>query len=146
MMYNQFEPLEVRRLMAVNIAIDATQRFERMQGFGTSIAAYTPGLYNSAWTDMYFQDLGSSMLRMDLNINALRGADNDIATPVTMIDDINQNIAQFNFHYPSVQPYGDVAMASLSKKIDDFKIIASLWTPPHWMKGPELNATTGQPN
>jgi O-glycosyl hydrolase len=95
---------------------------------------------------MYFQDLGSSMLRMDLNINALRGSDNDIATPVTMVEDINQNIAQFDFHNSRVQPFGDMAKASLTKKLDDFKLIASIWSPPHWMKGAELDAQSGKLN
>jgi O-glycosyl hydrolase len=143
-----FEELEHRRMFSVNVTVNATQTFQQIDGFGTATAWWETSPYNEAgWTNMYYQDLGASMMRVDLNINALRGSDDNLTTPVTMVDDINTNIAQFDFHRATAgQNIGDVVAASKTQKLDDFKLIGSIWTPPNWMKGPELNPTTGKPD
>src|SRR5688500_5689766 len=139
-----FETLEARRLLAVNVAIDATARFQQIDGFGTSIAWWVPGIYDQpAWHDAYYKDLGSSMLRVDLNIDALPGTDGDFATPVAMVEDLQTNIDAFDFDSVPTQRYGVVAAVSASKKLDQFKLVGSIWTPPHWMKGAEVNPSTG---
>jgi O-glycosyl hydrolase len=141
------EPLEPRRFFAVSIAIDAAQRFQQIDGFGTSMAWWRPGVYDQpAWLDSYYKDLGSSMLRMDLNINALPGTDGDLATPVTMGADLQANIDQFNWQSIPTTRFGGVAQAAASRKIDDFKLIGSIWSPPQWMKGVERNPNTGASN
>src|SRR4051794_30214319 len=115
------EELEPRRLFAVSVSINAGQKFQQIDGFGTAMAWWKTAPYNEpGWTQMYYQDLGSSMLRMDLNINALRGPDDDLTTPVTMVDDLQTNINQFNFHLPLAgQNVGDLVAASKSQKLDD---------------------------
>jgi O-glycosyl hydrolase len=141
----QIERLECRRLLAVNVVIDANQRFQEIDGFGSALAWWTNSPYDqAAWRDMYFRDLGSSILRVDINIKSLSGPDNNLATPVNLVDDLQTNISQFNFAAQGVANFGGVAQASLTKKLDSFKLIGSLWTPPHWMKGEELNPVTGQ--
>src|SRR5256885_6199568 len=107
-------------MMAVDVTVNPLQRFQPIDGFGSAMASYVGGLYNDAWSDMFYKDLGASILRMDLNVNALRGPDNDIATPVTMVEDIDANIAQFNFDQTRIKPFADIAKASLTKKVDDF--------------------------
>src|SRR3954469_19402844 len=58
---SHLEPLEGRRLMAVDVTVNTMQRYQPIDGFGTAMASYVGGLYNSAWSDMYYQDLGASM-------------------------------------------------------------------------------------
>src|SRR6184192_2430719 len=88
-----FEALEPRQLLAVGVTVNAAQRFQTIDGFGTTMAWWVPGIYdNPAWSDAYYKDLGSSMLRMDLNLNALLGPNKDPTTPVAMGEDIQANI------------------------------------------------------
>jgi O-glycosyl hydrolase len=143
------EILEPRQLLAatVDVAIDTRQHFQSIDGFGTALAWWVKDPYTTdAWQKMYYQDLGSSMLRVDINIKSLAGPDHDLATPVVLGDDLQANIAQFDFGADGVANYGAVAKASKDDKLDDFKLIASLWTPPHWMKGEEVDANSGKPN
>jgi O-glycosyl hydrolase len=139
------ELLEARQLLAVNVALNANDRHQTIDGFGTSMAWWVPNLYEQeAWRNTFYQDLGSSILRADLNILALAGSDNNLATPVTMVEDLQTNINQFDWNAVPVARYGGVAQAAQSKKLDDFKMIGSIWTPPHWMKGVEKNPSTGE--
>src|SRR5687768_11824031 len=139
------ETLEPRRLLAVDVNIDAATRFQQIDGFGTSIAWWRNNVVEQeAWRNAYFQDLGSSMLRVDLNILALPGSDGDLATPVTMVADLQTNINAFNWNSVPTQRFGGVIRSAAAKTIDDFKLIGTVWTPPHWMKSQELTST-GEP-
>jgi O-glycosyl hydrolase len=136
-----FESLESRRLLAVNVTIDAATKFQTIDGFGTSLAWWQSGLYETeAWRDAYYQDLGSSMLRVDMNILALPGSDGNLATPVEMVEDLQTNIDQFDWNSVTTARFGGVAQVSQTKKLDDFKLIGTIWSPPHWMKAPQLNS------
>ena len=133
-----------RQLLAVNFAVNAAGRFQQIDGFGTSMAWWVPGVYdNDAWKNAYYQDLGSSMLRMDLNLNALLGSDGNATTPVVMGEDLQADINQFNWNTVVLQRFGGVAKAAASKKIDSFKLFATISSPPQWMKGEERNVDTG---
>src|SRR5687768_9963461 len=139
------ETLEARQLMAVDVNIDAGTRFQQIDGFGTSVAWWRNNVVEQeAWRNAYFQDLGSSMLRVDLNILALPGSDGDLATPVTMVADLQTNINAFNWNSVPTKRFGGVIQAAATKKLNDFKVVGTIWTPPHWMKGPQLDST-GQP-
>src|SRR4051812_33535875 len=143
----EIEPLEPRQMLAVNVSVNAAARFQQIDGFGTSMAWWVPGVYdNDAWRSAYYQDLGSSMLRMDLNLNALPGADADVTTPVVMGEDLQTNVNQFDWNAVVLQRFGGVAKAAATKKIDSFKLFATISSPPHWMKGEERNIDTGLPN
>src|SRR5689334_16799436 len=51
-----FEPLEPRQLLSVNVAINAAERHQAIDGFGTSLAWYVPNLYDQpAWQSAYYQ-------------------------------------------------------------------------------------------
>src|SRR5688572_14885464 len=139
------EPLEPRRLFAVAVTIDAATRFQPIDGFGTSIAWWKENLVEQeTWRDAYFKDLGSSVLRVDLNILALPGSDGDLATPVTMRTNLQANIDAFDWNSVPTTRFGGVIKAAAAKKIDDFKVVGSIGTPPHWMKSAQLDST-GQP-
>ena len=141
------EQLEARQLLSVGVTIDTDARFQTIDGFGSSIAGWVHGIYDrDDWRNMFYQDLGASVLRIDLNASALLAPNGDMRTPVVLGDDLEANVAKFNYGHPRVSEYGDVAAAANGRKIDGLKIFASIGSPPHWMKGPELDANTGQPN
>src|SRR5918993_5297992 len=136
------ETLEPRRMMAVDVDIDAASRFQQIDGFGTSVAWWKANVVEQqAWRDAYFQDLGSSILRVDLNILALPGSDGDLATPVKMVDSLQTNINAFDWNSVPTQRFGSVIKDAAARKVPDFKLMGTVWTPPHWMKGAQLDST-----
>src|SRR3954470_8217037 len=107
------QPLEPRRFLAVAVNVDASARFQSIDGFGTSLAWWVPGLYDTpAWRDAYFKDLGSSILRVDLNILALAGPDHDVRTPVDMVENLQSDIDRFDWSSLPTNQFGGVAAAS----------------------------------
>jgi O-glycosyl hydrolase len=134
--------LEPRRLFAVDLAINGDQTFQTIEGFGTALKWATTSPYDQPdFRKMFWRDLGASFLRVDMNINTLRGSDNNLATPVTMVEDLQTNINQFEFNYlTGGQNFGEVVSAGRSLALDGLKMIGSIWTPPHWMKGVEYTA------
>ena len=139
------ETLESRRLLAVAVDIDAATRFQQIDGFGTSLAWWKDNLADTdSFRDTWFKDLGSSVLRVDLNILALPGSDGNLKTPVTMVDNLQTNIDAFDWNSVPTKRFGGVIQAAATKKIDDFKVVGTIWTPPHWMKSAQLDST-GQP-
>jgi O-glycosyl hydrolase len=140
------ERLECRVLLSVGVSIDTTQHFQTIEGFGTSVGT-APALYESAaFQKMYYADLGSSMLRLPVRLDTLMGPGGTLASPVTLGPDLQSDIALFNFNQSDVQSDGILAATSKTYQIDSVKIIGSIWSPPNWMKGPELNWQTGQPD
>jgi O-glycosyl hydrolase len=139
------EPLEQRKLMAVDVTIDATDRRQSIDGFGTALGGSTPAnlVKSDDFQKMYFQDLGSSMLRVALNFSTLKAADGNLATPVYLGPNIDKNIALFDWNQYNIKQSGIFARAAMKQGLDDTKIIAAIWSPPHWMKGPELNPNNG---
>ena len=131
----------------LDLTVDAGVRHQEMDGFGTTLAYWLTEPYNQdAFRTMYYRDLGASMLRMDFHHNVLTSAPGDLATPVVLGTDIDQNITKFDFEAFGVKVFGDFAAAGAQKKLDEFRLIGSIWTPPHWMKGPEITWSTGEPN
>ena len=133
-------------MLSVNVTVDATQQFQKIEGFGSSIAdAYS--LYESkSFQQMYYQDLGASMLRLPVRLDTLTGPGNVLASPVTLGPDLQADIALFNFKTPDVTSDGTMAAASKQYALDSFKLVGALWSPPHWMKGPEVNWYDGSPD
>jgi O-glycosyl hydrolase len=140
------ELLEQRTLLSVNVAINASQQYQKIEGFGTSLAS-APSLYESAaYQKMYYQDLGASMLRVNLRLDALEGPDQQLWSAVTLGPDLQADINQFNFQQPDVQSDGQLAAAAKTYGLDTNQVFAVVTTPPHWMKGPEVNWWDGSPD
>jgi O-glycosyl hydrolase len=134
-------------LSAVSVAINSNTRYQQIDGFGSADSSSSAGLYETAaFQKMYYQDLGSSMLRLPLQIDALEGAGATITSPVTLGTDLQANISMFNFQQQDVQADGSLAAASKTYALDSFKLIGTVFSPPEWMKGTELDPFSGQPN
>jgi len=142
-----FENLEPRQLLSVNVAINTAKHFQTIDGFGTSLGGGTNlrDLSSKKLQKLYWQDLGSSMLRVDLHNHVLSAKPGDWKTPVYMGPNIQKNIALMNFENYDVLTNGVMARSSLTYGDSDTKIIGSIWTPPHWMKGATVNWKTNQP-
>ena len=141
------EPLEPRQLLSASASVTiTTTRAQTIDGFGTSLGdLYSTSLVKSAkFQKMYYQDLGSSIFRVALNPWVLKG-NGSMGTAVNLGPTLQQNINKMNFLDSNILRYGIMARASL-KYAKNVKIIGSIWSPPYWMKGPEVSSATGKPN
>lgn len=139
------ESLEGRVLFAIDVTIDAATRYQTIDGFGTALESWHASPYaTAAWQDMYYQDLGSSILRIALEPTVAAGSDNNMATPITFGTDLAANIAMLNFNIGSMSAFKSVAIAGQTKTLDELKVVGSIWSPPHWMKSVQLDPWSGQ--
>ncbi|MEM1026874.1 MAG: hypothetical protein AAGJ38_02215 [Planctomycetota bacterium] len=106
------------------------------------------GYNTDAFADLYFDDLGASMARMELQYTVLSDtgginpSNSQMETPIFLGTNTYDNIAKFNFDATGV---GHLTQFMRDRTPDnDFKLIGSLWSPPHWMKGPEVGWLDGE--
>lgn len=144
------EPLEGRRHLSADVTV-STARAQTVDGFGTSLGGVTSLslVKTPAFQKAYYRDLGASVFRVALNPWILAGdtpnGKKSIGVPVPMGPRLAENIKSFDFYNPNIQKYGMMARAA-KKYGSEVAIIGSFWTPPFWMKGEEINPSTGRPN
>lgn len=131
---------------AAEVSIDLDQRRQTIDGFGTCLAWWKDQPYDNAkFREMYWKDLGCSILRMEFHPNALTSNGKLDGPTVVLGENIDLNVELFNFKAKGVKNFGQFAQAGKLLKIDEMKLIGSLWTPPHWMKtGARINPRDGQ--
>ena len=109
-----------------SVTVDITHRFQTIEGFGTALASDTP-----TWTpqlqNLYAQDLGASILRVALRPDLL-------PQQVTLGPDLQSNINLMNFNSREEHNWGTFAATINQNKIDQFKVIGTVFSPPPWMK------------
>jgi len=137
------EALERRQLFAVDVTIDAAETFQTIDGFGTMATPYSP-----AKAELLYRDFGASIVRTAVDVAVLRAPGDTqwrVPTkPVELGPDLEQNLKKFDFATPRSTAMFDTVRASKSLASGRVKWLASLWTPPHWMKGPEVDSGTGK--
>lgn len=136
---------------AVQIAVDPFQQFQTMAGFGTSLDSldqnipYSASNYGTAryaqFAKDYAQDLGASMFRVDMNPDAL-----PTMPAGGLTGNLQDDIKQLNFQALYVRADFNAAAAFNAQKIDQFRLVGSIWTPPAWMKANNTNGALQQPD
>lgn len=122
------------------IEVDPTTRYQTIEGWGTSMIfwdlARTP-YQDPAWRRAY-RDLGLNILRVNINKEVLVDASGDMSVPVRLGPDLEANIAKMDFANRKTEVYGQMAvwLRQHALEPDRVKITGSIWSPPHWMKGP----------
>ncbi len=119
---------------SVDVAVDGNQTHQEIHGFGTCLAHWLSEPYNwQSFREMYAQDLGCSILRINLEPRAL--IKDHMKQTTTFSADINENISKMDFTVFHVgDPFGQFAQAIDQLKLDELSVIGSFWTPPHFMK------------
>jgi glucuronoarabinoxylan endo-1,4-beta-xylanase len=114
------------------LTIDATQRFQTIEGFGACLYLGAAHPYDQPWyQDLYARELGASIVRMELT-PWVCGA--DVTNPVPLGDDIEADIRRMDFSAAGGPSAAGFIRAVNRRKLDRLLLIGSLWTPPHWMK------------
>ncbi|BAM04369.1 glycoside hydrolase family 30 beta sandwich domain-containing protein [Phycisphaera mikurensis] len=139
---------------SLRVSIDAGDRHQTIEGFGASIPGFAPFSDEKirSLSETFTRDLGASILRIDMYHTALHDryartgqpvpreaiyADASYATPVALDGTPAENAAKFDMDAWRVGIYGRFAGAMHASRIDDFKVIGTVWSPPIWMKEQE---------
>ncbi len=142
---------------ATQVTTNLNDRAQTIDGFGTAMAWFMDSvnqnprsIYNTAaFRDLYFDDLGASMARIELQYTVLSDTgginpvNSQMETPIFLGSNTYNNIARFNFDAAGVGHNKQLLQQAPQASADGFKLIGSLWSPPHWMKGPEIDWRTG---
>lgn len=124
--------------------IDEGVRHQTIDGWGTclifwgSMAGPDSPYHDPRFIDAYARKLGCNILRIQLSPHALKGPSGRLDGPVPLGDDVQENIAKFNFEHERVKIFGQVAQYLRDNALEPerVKFMADFWSPPHWMKGP----------
>jgi O-glycosyl hydrolase len=144
------ELLEQRIFMSVNVGINASQRFQTIAGFGTSmfsqatVAPYDAPVGSTQYQNFlndYVNDLGATIVRINFQSDVLP------AKPaVPLGTDLAANIAALNFNSTNAAFFGNLTRAIDQADGNKLQVVASIWSPPAWMKANDSLAALQQPD
>jgi O-glycosyl hydrolase len=124
----------------IRITIDPTARHQTIEGWGASMIFWdlenTP-YRDPAWRRAY-RDLGLNILRININKEVLIDESGDMAVPVSLGPDLDANVTKMDFDNPKTKVYAEMAVWLRQHALEPerVRITGSIWSPPHWMKGP----------
>jgi O-glycosyl hydrolase len=123
----------------VEIRIDPSRRRQRVEGFGTSIMGWKPrlaALYRTPeFAEAWAGDLGATLLRVPVEPDCL---------PDETVDPQGIGEHRLLWRHPSVVQVIELARALRARGGRDFQLIASVWSPPGWMKTTGTTVGTGR--
>ena len=115
----------------IHVVVDAGHRHQTIEGFGTCVGGDAPGpknrYLNEAFETAYMQDLGATILRIEIDPDLGPKALPRDADYPAVADSLDWNAGD-------VQGRGQLARALLAHRLDGFKVYGTPWTPPGWMK------------
>ncbi len=130
---------ELRLTRELEISVDLKRRYQRIEGFGTSMLDWKPrlaSLYRTPeFAELWAQDLGASILRVPVEPETLP---DEIADASLIRGD------RLLWAHPSVALVSDLARALKARRGSDFQLVATVWSPPGWMKTTGRTVGTGR--
>lgn len=129
---------------AVDISVDGNNEQQTIDGFGSSVMNWMSSVYgNAANRTDYARDLGCSIVRGELHPSSITKNACMNLNPTTFGADINANVALMDFAQSRISITGGFMQAVYAQRLDDMKIMLSIWTPPDWMKTNSFNGDPG---
>jgi len=122
------------------VTVDIDSKHQTIEGWGASMIfwdlANTP-YQQPAWRRAY-RDLGLNILRINIAKEVLRDRSGDLRVPVHLESSVASNIAKMSFSNEKTRVFAEMArwLRKNALEPDRVKITGSVWSPPHWMKGP----------
>ena len=117
---------------AVEIRIDSTQHFQTLTGLGAMLYPYGGRYTDPGFPELMIRDFGASLIRMEVVPNAQESEPTNLTTYLT--DPLDKIIAGMDFKNNENSRAGEVARALYGARLDEVRFIATVWSPPKWMK------------
>ena len=118
------------RADAVTVTIDEDTEFQTIDGFGGSIMMWISENKDEDWARYCAQEIGVSIVRCDLHPEIIGKFDNE----QHFVDDITTNMGFMNSSASEIDIGFTAAKNFHENRLDEMKIMVSVWTQPHWMK------------
>jgi O-glycosyl hydrolase len=116
-------------MAADTLRVDCSDRYQRVRGLGTSIAPWIPELRSfyasDGFASLYLDELGASALRIPLDPGVL---------PEPIDDPQEIRFGRFRVGEPGVASTIGLASRLQAAQSGKLVVIASVWSPPAWMK------------
>jgi O-glycosyl hydrolase len=112
---------------------------QTIEGWGASLATWDEASrYSDARWLATWQDLGLNILRINLVKSVLRHPSGRLDVPVPISADLEATLERMDFSIEPVRLYGEHARWLREHALEPERvlIVGSVWSPPHWMKGP----------
>lgn len=119
-------------LLAATVTVDDATRYQVIDGWGACLYSGTP-YTNNTWR-LAYRDLGCNVLRMPLSKEVLRHTSGDMRIAVPLVDNLQSNVEKMSFNAMAMYGSFGTWLATNALEPERFKLVGSLWTPPHWMK------------
>jgi O-glycosyl hydrolase len=145
-----------RPAMATQVTTNFENRAQTIEGFGTALPWFRDDRfggstnYNTdAFADLYFDDLGASTLRLELQYTVfnetggINPSNDQMDEPIRLGSNTYNNLAKFNFDANGVGHIKNFVRDYADRAQDDLTLFGSLWSPPHWMKTGERDWLSG---
>ncbi len=130
--------LSIAGIGAADIQIDGGQRYQTITGFGAELYNYDPLPYDiSTVPKLFVRDLGGSIARIAVMPELLSQEPKDLAG--WLAAPLDDTVATLNFAQPAMAKVGRLIKPMVEARLDVFRVIATVWSPPGWMK------TNGKP-
>lgn len=125
--------------LPIEIEIRPDERHQTWEGSGSCLVSWgdrREAQVGEKWLHLFADDLRMNILRVDLSPIVLGATGRHTYSPVRFGPEPAENLRHFRYDEPRnrrMTIFADAARR-LRARARDFKVIATVWTPPHWMK------------
>lgn len=106
------------------VTLNPGVRYQTMLGMGAFVNGWEPNPPGTV--ELFARDFGASILRLGIPASSL--------SPKADLDLDNLNVDKLNWNSDEMKTIIDTVRKFNANKVDSIKIIASVWSPPGWMK------------
>ncbi|BAM05148.1 PEP-CTERM sorting domain-containing protein [Phycisphaera mikurensis] len=142
--------------LAAETRIDLRRQAQTIRGFGVSMGGGNDAnriegrdrgesvMHNEDFYDHYVGDLGASVVRTGVSRTVLSKGGKywpqhaDLREPIRLGSDTYANIEAFDFTVKGVGNVGHFVRKA-ARRGDPMTLMGAIWSPPVWMKGPEVD-------
>jgi O-glycosyl hydrolase len=117
---------------SLDISVDGGQCFQTINGLGAMLYPYGDRFTGAGFKDLLVRDFGASMVRMEVVPTVQAEEPANIDTYLT--DPLSTIVAGMDFKGTDNNKAGEVIKGLIDARLDELKLIATVWSPPKWMK------------
>lgn len=121
-------------LQAAEVTIDIGQRSQAIEGFGLGLdeAVVEAASYNALWQDVFSRKMGLSILKAEWSTQVLERLQEGEVPPIFTK---SRDVARFDFDRSRFMTLEAQLAQKLREQVkDDFRVIATSRSAPHWLK------------
>ncbi len=117
---------------AVAVTVDGAARHQTITGMGAMLYPYAGPYDEPDFPDLFARDTGCSIARMEVIPDALKEEPADL--DVFLREPLDLTVKRLDFSVDTINVVGNVIKPIVDRTLDELRLVASVWSPPKWMK------------